>query len=47
MSKKKESIEPTEFEILTATAFWYFYSINCDIVLLEVGLGGRLDSTNV
>ncbi|AUG58184.1 bifunctional folylpolyglutamate synthase/dihydrofolate synthase [Acetivibrio saccincola] len=37
----------TEFEILTATGFWYFYNINCDIVLLEVGLGGRLDSTNV
>ncbi|HHX18407.1 MAG TPA: bifunctional folylpolyglutamate synthase/dihydrofolate synthase [Clostridium sp.] len=47
MSKKEESIEPTEFEILTAIAFWYFYNMNCDIVLLEVGLGGRLDSTNV
>lgn len=45
--KTEESFQPTEFEILTAAAFWYFYKINCDIVLLEVGLGGRLDSTNV
>lgn len=38
---------PTEFEIITALAFVYFYEEGCDIVLLEVGLGGRLDSTNV
>lgn len=38
---------PTEFEIITALAFVYFFEEGCDIVLLEVGLGGRLDSTNV
>lgn len=38
---------PTEFEIITAVAFEYFYRNNCDIVVLEVGLGGRFDSTNV
>jgi len=38
---------PTEFEIVTAMAFQYYYENNCDVVVLEVGLGGRLDSTNV
>ncbi len=38
---------PTEFEIVTAMAFQYFYEMKCDIVVLEVGLGGRLDSTNI
>lgn len=38
---------PTEFEIITAVAFEYFYRKNCDIVVLEVGLGGRYDSTNI
>ena len=37
----------TEFEILTAAGFLYFNQKACDIVILEVGLGGRLDSTNV
>lgn len=39
--------KPTEFELITALAFLYFKKNNCDIVVLEVGLGGRLDSTNV
>ena len=38
---------PTEFEIVTAIAFQYYYEENCDIVVLEVGMGGRFDSTNV
>lgn len=38
---------PTEFEIVTAIAFQYFYESNCDIIALEVGLGGRFDSTNI
>ena len=38
---------PTEFELITAIAFAYFAKSNCDVVILEVGLGGRLDSTNV
>lgn len=43
----KEGIEPTEFEIITVTAFLYFLKQSCDIVVLEVGLGGMLDSTNI
>lgn len=38
---------PTEFEISTALAFWYFAEKQPDFVLLEVGLGGEIDSTNV
>ncbi len=44
---KEKNIEPTEFEIITAAAFMYFLEENCDIVVLEVGLGGTLDSTNI
>lgn len=39
--------KPTEFEIITAVAFEYFRSAGVDVVVLEVGLGGRLDSTNI
>ncbi len=38
---------PTEFELITAIAMLYFQQQGCDIVVLEVGLGGALDSTNV
>lgn len=38
---------PTEFEIVTAIALNYFYEQQCDIVILEAGVGGRLDSTNL
>lgn len=38
---------PTEFEIVTSIGFMYFKEKTCDIVVLETGLGGRLDSTNV
>jgi len=38
---------PTEFELITALAMKYFLYKKCDIVVLEVGMGGRLDSTNV
>ena len=37
---------PTEFEILTAMGFRHFAAEKCDAVVLEVGLGGRLDATN-
>ncbi len=37
----------TTFEILTAMAFWHFRRIGCEAVVLETGLGGRLDTTNV
>ena len=38
---------PTEFEIITALGMLWFAEQKCDIVVLEVGLGGTLDSTNV
>ena len=41
------SEHPTEFELMTAVALVHFAHVGCDIVVLEVGLGGRLDSTNV
>ena len=37
----------TEFELCTALALYYFAERRCDIVVLETGLGGRLDATNV
>ncbi len=44
----KEGYEyPTEFEIVTAMAFYYYFIENTDYVVLEVGLGGRYDATNV
>lgn len=38
---------PTPFEVETAAAFLYFQEMDCDLVLIETGLGGRLDATNV
>lgn len=38
---------PTEFEVLTAAAFQYFHQQAVDLVVLEVGMGGSFDSTNV
>lgn len=38
---------PTVFEVETALGFWYFKKNGCDFVVLETGMGGRLDSTNV
>ena len=38
---------PTEFEIVTTMAFYYYYEQNVDYVALEVGLGGRYDATNI
>lgn len=38
---------PTEFELITALAMEYFLREKCEIVVLEVGMGGALDSTNV
>lgn len=42
-----EDIEPSFFEITVAMAFDYFAQQECDIAIIETGLGGRLDSTNV
>lgn len=38
---------PTEFELITAIAFQLFALEKCDVIILEAGMGGRLDSTNV
>jgi dihydrofolate synthase/folylpolyglutamate synthase len=38
---------PTPFEIETAVAFLYFKEMNCDLVVLETGMGGLLDATNL
>ena len=43
----KNNIDLTEFEILTAVMFKYFADNNVDVVVLETGLGGRFDATNV
>ncbi len=37
----------TTFEITTALGFWYYAQENADVAVIEVGLGGRLDATNV
>ena len=39
--------KPTEFEVLTAAAYELFRRKNCDIALIECGMGGETDSTNV
>ncbi len=40
-------VELTEFEFITALAFLWFAESDCDVVVLETGLGGRFDATNV
>ncbi|HOW72529.1 MAG TPA: folylpolyglutamate synthase/dihydrofolate synthase family protein [Phycisphaerae bacterium] len=45
--RKQTKDEPTFFEIMTAVAFQYFIDQEVDIAVIEAGLGGRLDSTNV
>jgi dihydrofolate synthase/folylpolyglutamate synthase len=42
-----EAIDPSFFEVTVAMAFDYFARNNVDIAIIEVGLGGRLDSTNI
>ncbi len=44
---EKENNAPSSFEIITAIAFVYYKEKNCDIVCLEVGMGGRFDATNI
>ncbi|MBE6596758.1 MAG: bifunctional folylpolyglutamate synthase/dihydrofolate synthase [Ruminococcaceae bacterium] len=39
--------KPTEFELITAIGFEYFKRKGADVVILEAGMGGRLDSTNI
>lgn len=42
-----ETHRPSFFEITTAMAFWYFAASGVDMAVIECGLGGRLDSTNI
>ncbi len=43
----EEGLCVTEFELITCAAFIYFKEKGCDYVVLEVGMGGRLDATNI
>ncbi len=42
-----DDLQPSFFEVTTAMAFWYFAEMNVKIAIIEVGMGGRLDSTNI
>ncbi len=44
---QKNNIDPTEFEILTAIMYKYFADNKVDIAVIETGLGGRFDATNI
>ena len=44
---KNTGVTLTEFEFITACAFLHFAKEKCDVVILETGLGGRLDATNI
>lgn len=46
--EKNRGLTPlTYFEVATLSALWYFNAHSLDIIILEVGLGGRLDATNI
>ena len=47
LKKLPEEIQPSFFEFTTIMAFDYFYQQKVDFAIIEVGLGGRLDSTNI
>nr|WP_315031509.1 folylpolyglutamate synthase/dihydrofolate synthase family protein [uncultured Chryseobacterium sp.] len=47
LKKIPEDIQPSFFEFTTIMAFEYFYQQQVDFAIIEVGLGGRLDSTNI
>ncbi len=47
MAKFPEDSHPTFFEVVTVMALRYFAEQNCDLVIWEAGLGGRLDATNI
>lgn len=42
-----EEVQPSFFEVTVAMAFWYFAQQKVDVAIVETGMGGRLDSTNV
>ncbi len=49
VSREADAMEdhPSQFELITAIGMLYFSEMHCDLVVLEVGMGGALDSTNI
>lgn len=47
LGRIRGEIQPSFFEVATLMAFWYFERQKVDVAVIEVGLGGRLDSTNI
>jgi len=47
LAKDDPALAPTFFDVITAAAFWLFRDAAVDCAVIEVGMGGRLDSTNV
>ena len=47
LASEQNAITVTEFEAVTAAAFVYYSAKKCDFVVLETGLGGRFDATNI
>lgn len=47
MASEEEGEHPTEFELMFAVALVHFRAMGCEAAVVEVGLGGRLDATNV
>lgn len=47
LPQETEDNAPREFDVVTAIGLWYFAKVKCDLVVLEVGLGGRYDATNI
>lgn len=45
--RKERGVQPNEFEMITAAAMLWFRKMRCEAVVLETGLGGRFDATNV
>ncbi len=45
--EEQEGFLATEFEIMTAAAYWFFAGQSCDYAIIECGMGGALDATNV
>ncbi len=46
VAEAETGLPVTEFEAITAAALWWFARSGCDVVVLEVGMGGRFDATN-
>lgn len=47
IEQRRENTPLTYFEMATLSALWYFKQFKLDVIILEVGMGGRLDATNI